>query len=44
MTGQAEIDPTLRGKLHTSAPAKSCAAGLVFRAFIMCRATLLTLP
>src|SRR5262245_52808151 len=40
MTGQAEIDPTLRGKLHTSAPAESCAVGSVFRAVIMCR----TLP
>src|SRR5262245_66056731 len=38
MTGQAEIDPTLRGKLRTVAPAESCAAGLVFRAVIMCRA------
>src|SRR5262249_4355464 len=38
MTGQAEIDPTLRGKLHTLAPAESCAAGLIFRAVIMCRA------
>jgi len=44
MTGQAEIDPTLRGELHSFAPAERGAAGSVFRAVIMCRATLLTSP